>query len=145
PALRLELSLVERLQLVEGRGPAGRLVVAHPGDPREPQRAPRGVGRASLDLVVGPLDYDLRADAYRVAVVARGQRPQPLGHFGELAVGEPLERLADVGEAVAVAPRQRGFGEPGAAASRAAVGGGDGAIQSLRRLDLEPALASAAG
>src|SRR4029453_14831908 len=121
------------------------LVVAHPGDPREPQREPRAVGRASLDLVVGHLDHDLRADAYRLAVVARGQRPQPLGHFGELAVGEPLERLADVREAVAVPPPQSVVGEPAAAAARAAVDGDDDAIQSLRRLDLEPALASAAG
>src|SRR5215510_5358388 len=86
-SLGAELQLVEMSELVEGgRLPRG-LVVAHTGDPREPQRKPRGIGRAPLDLVVLDLDDDLRPDAHRVAVVRGGQLPQPPGHLHELRVG----------------------------------------------------------
>src|SRR5205814_1375863 len=80
-----------------------------------------------------------------VAVVAGGERLQPGGHRGELDVGEPLEGLAHVGEAVTVTDGQVVVREPAPAPARAAVGGDDDAVDRLRDLQLEPALAAPAG
>src|SRR5204862_3851659 len=97
-------------------------------DPGEAEGQARGVRGALLDLVVGDLDDDLRAHAHRVAVVAGGERLQPGGHRGELDVGEPLEGLAHVGEAVAVTDGQVVVREPAPAPAGPAVGGVDDSV-----------------
>src|SRR5436309_3309479 len=122
-----------------------RLVVAHAGDPREAQRVARGVRRALLDFVVLDLDDDRGPHAHGVAVVGGRELPESLGHLDELGVGEPLERLADLGERLTVAHGEVIVGEPAPAAARAAVDGDDHAVHRLCRLELEPALAAAAG
>src|SRR5262245_8534096 len=79
-ALHGELCFVERAEFAERGGLSRRLVVSDPGNARKAQREAGGIGRALLDLVVLDLDHHLGADAHRVAVVFRGEPPEPLGH-----------------------------------------------------------------
>ena len=103
------------------------------------------IGRALLDLVIGDFDDDLGPHAHRVPVVGDREGAQPLGHLRELPVGQALEGLAHVGEAVALPHGQVIVRQPAAAAPGSPVGGDDHAVHALRFLDLEPALAAAAG
>src|SRR5262245_55057145 len=141
-ALGLELARVQGAQLAQGRGLARPLVVADARDAGEAQGQTRRVGRAPLDLVVGHLHHDLGADAHGVPVVAGGQAPQPLRHLAELQIGQPLEGLAHLGEALALYHREVIVGQPARAAPRAAIRGHDHAVDGVGALELEPPLAS---
>src|SRR5437763_1361066 len=96
PSLGRELALVECPELGERRRLGRALVVADLRDAGEAEREPRAIRRTLLDLVVRDLDDDLGPDAHGVAVIRRRDLPETRGHVGELSVGEPLERLADV-------------------------------------------------
>ena len=141
----LELAGIEAAQLSQGGGLGRPLVVADARDAGEAQGEARRVGRALLDLVVRDLHHDLGPHAHGVPVVADGQPAQPLRHLAELLVGQPLEGLAHVGEAVAVDHGEVIVGQPARAAPRAPIRGDDDAVDRVGALELEPALAATSG
>src|SRR4029450_11751756 len=122
PTLGCELTLVERAQLIERGGLLRCLVLADPRNAREAEGEAGRIGRTTLDLVVLDLDDDLGPHAHGVAVVLHRQRPQSLGHRGELGVGQALERLADLRQMLTVPYRQVIVGETAHATARAASG-----------------------
>src|SRR5919197_2724422 len=140
-ALRLELSLVEPLEFGQSGGLTGRLVVPDAGHAGEAEGEAGAVRRALLDLVVLDLDDHLGPHPHRVAIIAHGQMPEPFGHGRELAVGKPLEGLANVRPSLTLAHRQMIVGEPSHASTRSAVDGDDHAVDRVGGLELEPALA----
>ena len=75
------------------------------------------------------LDDDLGRQAHGVAVVARREGPEPRRHRGELGVGQALERLADVREALALADGEVIVREPADAPAGPAVRRDDDAVE----------------
>src|SRR5438094_2489159 len=134
--------LSHRLQRVDL---ADRRVRPKARDPRETHRVAGLVPIARLDLVERDLDHGIGHDGSDTPVVLNGVLEEVLRHLGDLLVGEPRVRLADIQKTIAVADRERVIGEHSSALAVAPLHRGHDDIErSQRPLHLEPLHAAAA-
>src|SRR5438445_6470069 len=143
-ALPFELLRVEVLEPLVRVDVLRAFVVSNPHNPREAKGEPARVVRASLDLVVRDFDDRLRTDVESPALLGRREAAQPLRHRLELHIREALERLPDHLEpsALVVPHGEPVVREPAFPPAASPFSRGDREVEVVRRLDLEPLLAS---
>src|SRR3989441_5050599 len=143
-ALPFELFCVEVLESLIRVDVLRPFVVSNPHNPREAKCETARVMRASLDLIVGDLHHGLGSHMESPALLGRREAAQPFRHRMELRIREALERLADhLEQAALVVPHgEPVVREPALPPAAPPFGRGDRKVEMVRRLDLEPLLAS---
>src|SRR2546427_163874 len=143
-ALPFELLRVEFLEPLVCVDVLRLFVVSNPHNPCEAKCETARVMRAPLDLVVRDLGHGLGSHMESPALLGRREAAQPLRHRLELRIREALERLPDHLEAAAlvVAHGEPVVRQPAFPPAASPFGRGDREVEVVRRLDLEPLLAS---